>query len=178
MGRTHFITRVLAAPLAALLLAACTVHKQDTPGLTGPSEFSTAIGVAISPDVLTQDGASQAVVTVTARDSNGQALRNLSLRAEIVVEGASTDFGSLSARNVVTDANGRATLTYTAPRHRCSIRTSARKYKSGSHPSVPTPEVHSRALHRCALCRQASSVRRPARCGPTSRRPAPQLAMP
>src|SRR3954469_24041715 len=115
MGRTHFITRVLAAPLAALLLAACTVHKQDTPGLTGPSEFSTAIGVAISPDVLTQDGASQAVVTVTARDSNGQALRNLSLRAEIVVEGASTDFGSLSARNVVTDANGRATLTYTAP---------------------------------------------------------------
>src|SRR3712207_7595148 len=27
----------------------------------------------------------------------------------------STDFGRLSARNIVTDANGRATLTYTAP---------------------------------------------------------------
>jgi PKD repeat protein len=115
MGRTHFITRVLAAPAAALLITACTVHKQDTPSLTGPSEFGTAIGVAISPDVLTQDGASQALVTVTARDSNGQPLRSLSLRAEIVVGGASTDFGSLSARNVVTDSNGRATLTYTAP---------------------------------------------------------------
>jgi PKD repeat protein len=115
MGRTYFITRVLAAPAAALLITACTVHKQDTPSLSGPSEFGTAIGVAISPDVLTQDGASQALVTVTARDSNGQPLRNLNLRAEIVVGGASTDFGSLSARNVVTDANGRATLTYTAP---------------------------------------------------------------
>ena len=115
MGRTHFITRVLAAPAAALLITACTVHKQETPSLTGPSEFGTAIAVAISPDVLTQDGASQALVTVTARDSNGQPFRNLNLRAEIVVGGASTDFGALSARNVVTDSNGRATLTYTAP---------------------------------------------------------------
>ena len=115
MGRTDFFTRVLAMPAAVLLITACTVHKQDTPSLSGPSEFGTAIGVAISPDVLTQDGASQAVVTVTARDSNGQPLRNLNLRAEIVVGGASTDFGSLSARNVVTDSNGRATFTYTAP---------------------------------------------------------------
>jgi PKD repeat protein len=115
MGRTHFITRVLAAPVAALLISACTVHKQETPSLTGPSEFGTAIAVAISPDVLPQDGASQALVTVTARDSNGQPLRNLNLRAEIVVGGASADFGSLSARNLVTDQSGRATLTYTAP---------------------------------------------------------------
>ena len=39
------------------------------------------------PDVVTQDGASQSLVTITARDTNGQPLRNLSLRAEIAVNG-------------------------------------------------------------------------------------------
>jgi PKD repeat protein len=107
----------LVTPLlgGALLLGACTVKKQETPSLTGPSELSTAITVSVSPDVLAQDGASQSVVTITARDANGQPLRNASLRAEIAVGGIIADFGTLSARNVVTDANGRATLTYTAP---------------------------------------------------------------
>jgi PKD repeat protein len=100
---------------AALLLGACTVKKQAAPSLTGPSELSMAITIAVSPDVLAQDGASQSLVTITARDSNGQPFRNLSLRAEISVNGTITDFGTLSARNVVTDTNGRATLTYTAP---------------------------------------------------------------
>jgi PKD repeat protein len=100
---------------AALLLGACTVKKQEAPSLTGPSELSMAISIAVSPDVLAQDGASQSLVTITARDSNGQPFRNLSLRAEISVNGTITDFGTLSARNVVTDTNGRATLTYTAP---------------------------------------------------------------
>ncbi len=40
---------------------------------------------------------------------------NMPLRAEIRVDNVPTDFGSLSARNLVTDANGRATLVYTAP---------------------------------------------------------------
>lgn len=100
---------------AALLLTACTTQKQETPPLTGPSELSTAIEIAASPDVLTQDGASQSLLTVTVRDANGQPARSLSLRTEIAVEGVFTDFGTLSARNVVTDANGRATLIYTAP---------------------------------------------------------------
>jgi PKD repeat protein len=71
--------------------------------------------VTVSPDILTQDGSSQSLVTILARDSNGKALRNLSLRAEIEVGGVRTDFGSLSARNLVTDSNGRATLVYTSP---------------------------------------------------------------
>lgn len=99
----------------ALLLSACTVHKQDTPALTGPSELGTSITIAVSPDTLPQDGSSQSVVTITARDANGQPLRNASLRAEIAVDGTITDFGTLSARNVVSDANGRASLVYTAP---------------------------------------------------------------
>lgn len=91
------------------------MRNQETPPLTGPSEFGTSITIAVTPDVLTQDGASQSLVTITARDENGNPLRNLSLRAEIFVDFNRVDFGSLSARNLVTDANGRATLVFTAP---------------------------------------------------------------
>ena len=104
-----------AAVLAFFAAAACTVHKQETPGLTGPSDVATSLAVQVSPDVLTQDGASQSVVTVTARDPNGQPIRNLPLRADITVNGLITDFGTLSARNVVTGTDGRATFIYTAP---------------------------------------------------------------
>lgn len=98
-----------------LLASACTVKKQETPALTGPSELSTSISISVTPDTLSQDGASQSLVTITARDHNGQPLRNLPLRAEIAVNDIVTDFGTLSARNLVTDANGRATVIYTAP---------------------------------------------------------------
>lgn len=99
----------------ALLIAACTTKKQEAPELAGPSEFGTSVTVAITPDVLPQDGASQSVITVTARDANGQPLRNVSLRAEIRVNGTTMDFGKLSARSLVTGNDGRATLVYTAP---------------------------------------------------------------
>jgi PKD repeat protein len=99
----------------ALVLTACTVHKTETPALTGPSGLGSNITVAVSPDVLSQDGASQSLVTITAIDNVGQPLRNASMRADIAVGGVLTDFGRLSARNIVTDASGRASLIYTAP---------------------------------------------------------------
>ncbi|HYT77547.1 MAG TPA: PKD domain-containing protein [Vicinamibacterales bacterium] len=114
MARVRLHTAAAIAVLASA--TACTVHKTETPSLTGPSELSTSITVTVSPDVLTQDGASQSLVTITARDSNGQPLRNLSLRVEIAVENVITDFGTLSARNVVTDSSGHASLVYTAPK--------------------------------------------------------------
>ena len=117
-GYIHMARRSFTITFAASLavLAACTVHKQDSqPALTGPSELGTSVVVSVTPDVIAQDGASQSLVTITARDNNGQPLRNLPLRAEIAVNGTITDFGTLSARNVVTDANGRATLIFTAP---------------------------------------------------------------
>jgi PKD repeat protein len=110
----RFFTRRLVIALAALA-AACTTTKQEAPDFSGPSEFSTSVVVSISPDVLPQDGASQSVITMTARDANGQPLRNVSLRAEIRVDGTPTDLGSLSARSVVTGSDGRATIVYTAP---------------------------------------------------------------
>jgi PKD repeat protein len=112
MARPKIFT---ALALAAVWMGGCTMKSQDKPSLTGPSELSTSISISVSPDTLSQDGGSQSLVTITARDANGQPLRNLSMRVDIAVGGVLTDFGTLSARNVVSDANGRATVTYTAP---------------------------------------------------------------
>lgn len=109
----HLLRRGVLVALVAV--SACTMKKQETPELAGPSEFGTAITITVTPDVITQDGASQSIVTATARGSNGEPLPNLPLRAEIRVNGVPTDFGSLSARNLVTGSDGRATLVYTSP---------------------------------------------------------------
>jgi PKD repeat protein len=109
--RTHW----MAVGILAGVVAGACMKKQEAPPLSGPSEFGTSIGVTITPDVITQDGASQSVITVTARDTAGQPVRNVAIRLETLVDGALVDFGSLSARTVVTGNDGRATATYTAP---------------------------------------------------------------
>ncbi len=108
-------SRIAAAAGILALASACTLSDQDPPPLTGPSEFAQSIVIAVSPDVLPQDGASQSFITVTARDANAQPIRNLTMRTETQVNGTPVDFGRLSARNVVTGNDGRATLVYTAP---------------------------------------------------------------
>jgi PKD repeat protein len=115
MGRTLSTRSLIAGLAASLLLAACTTRKQEAPALTGPSALGTSLTITVSPDVLTQDGASQSLVQIQAYDSNGQPLRNTSMRVDIVVNGSIADFGTLSARNVVTDTSGRAAVVYTAP---------------------------------------------------------------
>ncbi len=106
-----------AAGVAALVvLAGCTMKDQDAPALAGPSEFATSLTMTASPDTITQDGASQSVITIVARDVNNQPVPNLGLRVDIVVNGAfANDFGRLSARNLTTASDGRATVVYTAP---------------------------------------------------------------
>ena len=91
------------------------MQDQDAPPLTGPSEFAQSIDITVSPDVLPQDGASQSFITVTALNPSAQPLRNLTLRTETRVGGVPVDFGTLSARSVVTGSDGKATLMYTAP---------------------------------------------------------------
>ena len=71
--------------VAAALLGSCTMKKQEAPPLAGPSEFGVSVSVSASPDILTQDGASQSLITIRALDPNSQPVRNLSLRAEIQV---------------------------------------------------------------------------------------------
>ncbi|MBA3639746.1 MAG: PKD domain-containing protein [Acidobacteria bacterium] len=107
--------RIVALGLAGALAAACTMKDQEAPPLTGPSEFGTSVNVQVTPDVLQQDGASQAVVAVTVYNSVGQPASGVPLRAEIRVNGQSVDFGTLSARSIVTGSDGRAPLVYTAP---------------------------------------------------------------
>jgi len=107
---------MMAGVLTAVAAAAgCTMKSQEAPPLTGPSEFGTSITLTATPDAITQDGGSQSLITITARDSKGDPLRSLSLRTDIIVGGVRADFGSLSARNVVTGTDGRANLVYTAP---------------------------------------------------------------
>ncbi len=101
--------------LAAVLTAACTIKDTPAPPLTGPSEYALSMTIAALPDLLTRDGGSQSVIVVTARNSQGEALRGLQLRLDMIVNGQVQDFGSLSARTVFTSADGRATAVYTAP---------------------------------------------------------------
>jgi PKD repeat protein len=107
---TNYIRRALVIAIAAVA-AACTITDTTPPPLAGPSGMSLSLAITASPDVLSQDGGSQSLITIEARDTTGQPVANQLLYLEI--EGG--DFGTLSSRSVVTNSQGRATFTYTAP---------------------------------------------------------------
>ena len=100
---------------AALGFGACTVKKTEAPELAGPSELGLSLRTTVTPDILDQDGLSQAVVEVVARGPDGRPLRAVSIRVEIMVKGVAVDYGRLSSRNVVTGDDGIARVTYTSP---------------------------------------------------------------
>jgi PKD repeat protein len=113
---TRTITAVaMATVMAGMASAGCTINKQDAPAASGPSELSTAITMYATPDILRQDGVSQSQIIVQAQDSMGQPLRNLPIRLDIRVGTSIIDYGQLSAKNVTTGSDGRATALYTAP---------------------------------------------------------------
>lgn len=102
--------------LAALgLSAACTVHGVDVPPLTGPSDYALSVTVTATPDILPQDGASQSSVLISVKGPDGKGVPNQSVRIQTAVNGSVQDYGLLSARTVVTNTDGRATIVYTAP---------------------------------------------------------------
>jgi PKD repeat protein len=68
-----------------------------------------AIDMTATPDLLPEDGASQSIVAITVRNGEAQPMRNMPLFVE-------TTIGQLSTSNAVTDASGRATVVFTAPR--------------------------------------------------------------
>lgn len=107
--------RAFTLLVAVAALTACTVKETKAPALSGPSELGLSLTLQATPDVLQQDGASQATLTVLARDGNGQPVRNITCRIDIAVSGTVADFGRLSARTVTTGSDGRATVVYTAP---------------------------------------------------------------
>jgi PKD repeat protein len=96
------------ALVASLLISGCTLENGAAPAVTGPSEYGLSVTMVASPDQLPRDGASQSVVTVTVRD---EASRPVAGRKLI----ASTTLGTLSASDVVTGSEGRATFAFIAP---------------------------------------------------------------
>lgn len=109
------IVKYSAVAVLGVALVGCTTKKTEPPAPSGPSEFATSLQLTASPDVLSQDGHSESQITIIARDPNSQPLRNLALRADIVVNGTIVDFGTLSQKHIATGSDGRATLVYRAP---------------------------------------------------------------
>ncbi|MBI3265396.1 MAG: PKD domain-containing protein, partial [Acidobacteria bacterium] len=101
--------------VAASLVTSCSLEKTEAPPLSGPSELGLSLTITANPDVLTQDGFSQSLVTVEAKDPSGRPVSNVVLRAEILVGNTAADFGQLSARTIITGNDGKALVTYTAP---------------------------------------------------------------
>jgi hypothetical protein len=112
--------RVLSSPrcapvLMALVAYGCTLGGTNPPPASGPSELGLAIALEAVPDILVQDGVSQASISVSARDATGRAVAGLSLWVDVMVGGELQEVGRLSERQVETNADGRVEFTYTAP---------------------------------------------------------------
>lgn len=105
----------LVLALATSGLGACSVQDTPPPPLAGPSELALALHLQAVPDSIVQDGFSQSAITIEALGPDGRPVRALPLRIEITVAGTAVDYGTLSARTLVTGDDGRARLTYTAP---------------------------------------------------------------
>jgi len=112
MPRTLTVGLILVACYTS---AACTVDQAAPPPLTGPSELATSLSVTATPDTINQDGSSKSTVIIAAHGPSGQAMTGLSVRVDMAVGGVAQDFGTLSARNLVTGSDGRVSVTYTAP---------------------------------------------------------------
>jgi trimeric autotransporter adhesin len=109
------VTKRIFAMVAALAVTGCALDKETTPPLSGPSEIGLALAVTATPDIITQDGVSQATIRVVARDASSQLVPHLPLRAEILVEGTPVDIGFLSTKSTSTGSDGSVTLTYRSP---------------------------------------------------------------
>ena len=109
-----FRTFVLAvAALSAV--SSCSLDNPTPPLVTGPSTYALSLTVTASPDILPEDGASQSLIRIVARDENGQPVRNLPMRIDVLDRGLIVEYGTLSARNVTTNSSGEATVVFTAP---------------------------------------------------------------
>jgi len=125
MARTRHPFPLAALGLVLIVAAsACTLDETTTPALTGPSSFGRTVSVAITPDVLPQDGESTARVTVLVTNETGQPVANFPLRLDMWVPSDShvpssplvmRDVGQLATKFPVTGGDGRAVVTYTAP---------------------------------------------------------------
>lgn len=95
--------------------AGCAVDKVSMSAPTGPSEMSTSLTMAVTPDLIRQDGSSTASISLHARDAVGLPISGLTVRLDLLVGSTMVDFGTLSHRTLSTGSDGRATSTYQSP---------------------------------------------------------------
>src|SRR5262249_21192458 len=95
--------------------AGCTVHDTSAPSLSGPSALALTLRVNANPDTINQDGGSRSTVTVTAIGPDGRAAAGVPVRMDIAVGNTPVDFGTLSARTIMTGSDGTASVLFTAP---------------------------------------------------------------
>jgi PKD repeat protein len=119
--RKHLATVIQAAcaASAALTLGGCMMQNQSAPALAGPSGFGLALTMAATPDIVPRDGSSQSTIHLNYRDGSTNA--PLGQRRVTV----STTAGTLSVGEVVTDAGGNATFTFTAPSLNTPVSTAS-----------------------------------------------------
>jgi PKD repeat protein len=116
MRRTHHPNRLIALAglvLASIVSGACSLDKQEMPALSGPSGLALSVALTASPDQLPRDGASQSIVTVTARDAQGHPIAGQ--RIALALSTNAPTGASLSQSEVITGASGQASFAVTAP---------------------------------------------------------------
>src|SRR5919106_3326839 len=103
LGINRAMTKKLAVMLTAVVASiSCTVHRSEAPPLSGPSEFALSLAMTATPDAISQDGGSQSSIRVAAKGPDGNGISALPMRIDTVVNGVAQDFGTLSARTIVT----------------------------------------------------------------------------
>jgi hypothetical protein len=145
--------RTLALLSAVALAAGCSVQETPVPGLTGPSELALSLAVAATPDTITQDGSSQTLVVVQARDTAGRAVANLSLRFDVIKDDKVVDFGALSTKTALTGGDGRAQVVYTSPAPPLNSPTPASVPTTVSVLATPTGANYANAVARAVEIR-------------------------
>jgi PKD repeat protein len=108
-------TRYAIVAAAVIATTACAVHDTETPPVSGPSALSLTLTVNAIPDAISQDGGSQSSIKVNAIGPDGRGISALPMRMDMSVAGSQGDYGTLSARTIVTNSDGVATVVYTAP---------------------------------------------------------------
>jgi PKD repeat protein len=107
-------SRLLAAALVAAMAATgCTLDKQEAPSLVGPSTSALAIVMTASPDQLSRGTAAESVVTLRARNANGEPIAGQ--RLTLSLPSSAPAGARISVSDVTTDANGVATFSVAAP---------------------------------------------------------------
>jgi hypothetical protein len=152
VGRgTWGVVGIASAVCLTVALAGCGLDDVEIPELDGPSELATSLRLEVSPDIITADGFSTAVVTATLRDLNSRAISGRDIFFSVSDEdGRFADIGVFQGSNgpgtgfsARTNSQGIAQVIYEAP-----VRTDATANQSVLILARPVGTDFSGAVYR------------------------------